>query len=146
MKPSESFEDSVWKQEDRYLRQRKLQIRLILISYSLTMLLRIIWTVLSELYSNDNISCTIIDQASILNSPTLLGNITMMINSVGDLIPHFLLPIALYVIPAPRFIPQNTESLNLDVEDYREIEDIPVDEDLRVRKKLSILISTNSMS
>lgn len=146
MKPSESFEDSVWKQEDRYLRQRKLQIRLILISYSLTMLLRIIWTVLSELYSNDNISCTIIDQASILNSPNLLGNIIMMINSVGDLIPHFLLPIALYVIPAPRFIPQNTESLNLDVEDYREIEEIPVDEDLRVRKKLSILISTNSMS
>lgn len=146
MKPSESFEDSIWNQEDRYFRQRKLQIRLILISYSLSMLLRIIWIIMSALYSNDNISCTLVDQASILNSPTVLGNAIMTINSISDLIPHFLLPVALYVIPAPRFIPQTTESLNLDVENYRDIEDIPVDEDLKVRKKLSILISTNSMS
>lgn len=60
MKPSESFEESnAFATGDRYYTERKKQIGLILVTYTLTITLRIIWIVLNVVYSDD-ISCTLV--------------------------------------------------------------------------------------
>ena len=138
--PTESFEDSTF-MGDRYYRDRLRQITLILFSYSLTILLRIVWFILNGVYRNNQITCTLIDQATIINSNSFVGNLILSINSIIDLIPHILLPIALYVIPAPR-LQINTETVDLET-GYVDADEMLVDnKDDQVRKKLSILMES----
>jgi hypothetical protein len=101
-----------------------------------------VWIILNVIYSKANISCTLVEQASIINSSTLLGNFIIAINSLIELLPHILLPIAMYVIPAPRVSTQHSH-VDLSEGAYEQIEDIKIDEDdgRRVRKKLSMLMS-----
>jgi hypothetical protein len=114
IRPTESFDDtSAFATTDRYFIERRRQITLILVTYSLTMVLRVVWIVLNVVYSDD-ISCTLVQQAYIIDSDTVLGNFILAVNFVIDLLPHVLLPIAMYIIPAPRVSIKET---SLDLKD-----------------------------
>jgi hypothetical protein len=112
--PTESFSDSTLGGTDSYFKDRKRQIMLILFSYTLTIILRIIWLILNNVFFDDNISCSLIDQATVINSDTILGNLILAINSIIELLPHMLLPIALYIIPSPKI---RIRSKNIDLEE-----------------------------
>lgn len=148
MKPTESFEDStVLGTSDRYFVERRRQITLILTTYSLTILLRLIWILLNEIYSDD-LSCTLVEQVYIVDSDTILGNFIIVINFVIDLLPHVLLPIAMYVIPAHRISLKPSGEVVF-TDDYQNMdkEEEEHDDGRTVRKKLSLLMdSTSSQS
>lgn len=87
--------------EDQYIKQRKKQITIVIFSYSSTIILRILAIILNNIFSS-KIKCTFIDNAFINGSDNFLGQSIIIINSIIELIPHILLPIAMYIIPATK--------------------------------------------
>lgn len=77
---------------------------MILIAYTLSVLLRVTWAVLYEIKSGESIQCVFIDNSIYALKPLDgLGEFIMVLNQVTQLVPHILLPVALYVIPASSF-------------------------------------------
>lgn len=99
-------------EEDRFIKERRRQILLILLAYTVTISLRMVCIIMYEIQFSKSIECVYVEEvAHVLRSTNGLGQFVLILNQITQTIPHILLPIILYVIPSSTFKPGDQISL-----------------------------------
>ena len=85
--------------KDQYIQERKKQIKLVLSAFTISLFLRAV--VLGfNFNSDDYFNCFDCEGVKIITSDLVIGQIILVLVELNQLIPHLVIPIALYVIPA----------------------------------------------
>lgn len=86
---------------DQYAKERKKQIQLVLAAYTLSLLLR--GTVLGFNFNwDDYFTCTDFEGVYIVTSDRFIGQAMLVLIEINQLLPHLIIPVALYIIPVKR--------------------------------------------
>ncbi len=84
---------------DQYIRERKKQIKLVLGAYTLSLFLRAFVLIFNLASPDDEFTCLDCESAKIITSDFWIGQFVLVIVEINQLIPHLVIPVALYVIP-----------------------------------------------
>lgn len=107
--------------KDIYIRERKKQIYLVLSVFLLSLIFRTALSVTYTVQGQDFITCSLIDnQIIIITSDSVAGQIVLVIESFNELLPHIVIPIAMYIVPLRKMsksIKFNSALLDEDQED-----------------------------
>lgn len=96
---------------DQYIRERKKQIKLVLGAYTISLFLRA-FVLTFNLAADDNMfTCVDCESVKIITSDYFIGQFVLIIVEVNQLIPHLVIPVALYVIPFKKL--RRTSDINL---------------------------------
>ena len=99
---SESTESGVMETiTDSYIRERKKQIKLVLSAFTISLLLRAI-ILIFNINFDDYFICSECEGVFILTSDQAMGQFLLVLIEINQLIPHIIIPIALFVIPVGR--------------------------------------------
>lgn len=86
--------------KDIYIKERKKQIYLVLSVFLLSLIFRTALSVTYTVQGEDFITCSTIDeQIVIITSDSVAGQIVLVIESFNELLPHIVIPIAMYIVP-----------------------------------------------
>ena len=129
---------------DQYIKERKKQIKLVLAAYTVSLVLRASILGFNIAFS-ECFECNTYDDVKIITSDYPLGQVVLVIVEINQLIPHLVIPIALYVIP----IKSNRRSTEVFLEETL-IEDDDEEQtshsDTAIQRRISRSILTRSIT
>lgn len=96
---------------DQYIRERKKQIKLVLGAYTISVFLRAFVLIFNLVADDDMFTCVDCESAKIITSDYFIGQFVLVIVEINQLIPHMVIPVALYVIPIKML--RRTSDINL---------------------------------
>lgn len=85
---------------------------MVLLTYFISLLIRLITTVLTIFMWKKLFSCERIDNSSIITSDHVEGQVILVFQSINELLPHVVIPIAMYVIPLRKIDRSKSITLN----------------------------------
>lgn len=82
-----------------YFQERMKQIRIVLFAYIISLFVRFILSILTIFFLNKLFKCVRIENVSIITSVSGFGQALLVIGEINQLLPHIVIPIAMYLIP-----------------------------------------------
>lgn len=95
---------------DTYIRERKKQIRIVLVAYTVSLVLRLV-VLLIDHFLKDYFECEEVEGVVIITSSSLFGQAVLCLIEINQLIPHVIIPVALYVVPLQKSLTSSQLSL-----------------------------------
>lgn len=129
---------------DQYIKERKKQIKLVLVAYTASLLLRAFILVFNMAFS-ECFECNTYDDVKIITSDYPLGQVVLVIVEINQLIPHLVIPVALYVIPV-RSNRSSTEVFLQDTLLEEDDEEQTSHSDTAIQRRISRSILTRSIA
>ena len=83
------------------------QIKIVLSAYIISLFLRLSVSLVTLLFLDDLFTCTRIDGVSIITSDQPIGQVILVVSEFNQLLPHIVIPIAMYLIPLERLSRKN---------------------------------------
>lgn len=123
---------------DQYVNERKKQIWLVLLAYTSSVILRGVILLMTSLL-DDYFECSSCEGIYILTSDNAIGQFLLVLIELNQLIPHVVIPVALYVIPVKTV--KHTIKLEEELVDDEEIDQ---SEEIQRRVSNSIMTRSNS--
>jgi hypothetical protein len=125
---------------DQYIRERKKQIKLVLAAYTLSLCLRAFILVFNLAADDDEFTCTDFESVKIITSDYAVGQIVLVIVEINQLIPHLIIPIALYVIPINKLRKTTDVFLKETLIDFEDDDDEDTHSDTAIQRRISSTI------
>lgn len=79
-----------------------------LVAYIISLLLRLFVSLVTIIFLEKLFTCTRIDGVSIITSDSASGQIVLVISEFNQLLPHIVIPIAMYLVPLRKMRRRNS--------------------------------------
>ena len=121
------------------------QIKIVLAAYIISLTLRVMVSLSTFLFNDYLFECEIVDDVSIITSNKALGQIVLVISEFNQLLPHIVIPIAMYLVPLRRLRRINDsfhlQTKMLDEDNSSDGDGVDFEEDL-VQSRVSSLLNS----
>lgn len=85
-----------------YYKEKVKQIKIVLTAYVISLFLRVMVSLSTFLFNDYLFECDRVDGVSIITSEKPIGQIVLVISEFNQLLPHIVIPIAMYLVPFRR--------------------------------------------
>jgi hypothetical protein len=122
---------------DQYIKERKKQIKLVLAAYTLSLCLRAFVLIFNLTADDSMFTCVDCQSVKIITSDFWVGQFALVVVEINQLIPHLVIPIALYVIPIKKL--RKTLDVNLEetLIEFEDEEDDGNHSDTAIQRRIS---------
>lgn len=80
---------------------------MVLVTYIFSLVIRLVVSIVTIFMWDDFFDCTLIDNAFIITSDYAFGQVILTFAEINQLLPHVVIPIAMYVVPLQRMSRRN---------------------------------------